>query len=294
MRALTSTPREGASSVAPAHRRAHRFYTPRRASSVLCDATSRCKVVILPGLGNCADDFDAFAGLLRARGHETRVLDVSRADWLRNASGALTAAYWKGELAPRPTVDWYLERCERACDAVTSESDGDVALVAHSAGGWLARVFLDHYASERRVRTIGRLVTLGSPMRAPPTDVPGVVDQTRGIGRWVDERCSSAETLRNERGIEVTCIAGTYATGGEDLFADAGAFAVGLGYKQVCGRASVPGDGITPVESALLPGARHIILDDVYHTPLGASEEGGRAWYGSERVARLWLDDVLP
>lgn len=289
MRAVDSTPRVRASARA----RASPSHASRRASTVACDAANRCKVVILPGLGNCTKDFDAFADVLRARGHETRVLDVSRADWLRNASGALTAAYWKGELEPRPTVDWYLERCERACDAVASTRDGDVALVAHSAGGWLARVFLDHYASERRVRTIGRLVTLGSPMRAPPTDVPGVADQTRGIGRWVDERCSSAETLRNEYGIDVTCIAGTYATGGEDAFADARAFAVGLGYKQVCGRASVPGDGIIPVETALLPGARHIVLDDVYHTPLGANDARGRAWYGSARVAERWLDDVL-
>lgn len=53
---------------------------------------------------------------------------------MRNAAGAVTAEYWRGTLAPRPFVDWYLERIERACGALDDERGDAIALVAHSAG----------------------------------------------------------------------------------------------------------------------------------------------------------------
>ncbi len=75
--------------------------------------------------------------------------------------------------------------------------------------------------------------------------------------------------------------------------ADVGAFVAGLGYRQVCGRADAEGDGITPVETALMPGATHIVLEGVYHTPIGADDANGRCWYGSESVLASWADVAL-
>lgn len=48
-----------------------------------------------------------------------------------------------------------------------------VSLLAHSAGGWLARVYLDSFG----VDSVATLVTLGSPHLPPPKDAIGVVDQ---------------------------------------------------------------------------------------------------------------------
>ena len=270
---------------------------PRR----FCARATRCAaakphVVVCPGLGNAGTDYDAFAALLRARGHGATIADVRRVDWLRNAAGAATPAYWRGTLRPKPTVNWYLDALANACEEATRDDD-DVALIlcAHSAGGWLARVFIDEHASEAIVGRIARLVTLGSPMKPAPRDVPGVVDQTRGILTYVDENCRSASELTRDLGIECVCVAGKYARGAETLdgVASAGAFALGQGYKQVCGRAAVDGDGITPVESALMDGARHVVLDDVYHTPLGADAAAGRAWYGSLAAFERWVPLAL-
>jgi pimeloyl-ACP methyl ester carboxylesterase len=260
------------------------------------DARTRppSSVVILPGLGNSSEDYVDLVANLERRGHPSTVVDVDRIDWLRNIAGARTRAYWEGSLRPRPTVDWFLEKCETATrDARDSNPNADVVLVAHSAGGWLARVFLDEYASEESVEAIGGLVTLGSPMTPPPS---GVVDQTRGVLTHVRERCRSAEALRREANVEVTCVAGTYVRGRGEMprgIADVGAFVAGLGYRQVCGRADAEGDGITPVETALMPGATHIVLEDVYHTPLGADDANGRCWYGSESVLASWADVAL-
>jgi hypothetical protein len=45
----------------------------------------------------------------------------------------------------------------------------------------------------------------------------------------------------------------------------------------------VPGDGVVPVRSALLDGARHVILDNAVH-----GQGGGRPWYGAEGPLDTW------
>jgi hypothetical protein len=50
----------------------------------------------------------------------------------------------------------------------------------------------------------------------------------------------------------------------------------------------VAGDGVVPVESALLPGSQTLVLDDLYHNGFY-----GR-WYGSDlaTVERWWPGDL--
>jgi hypothetical protein len=116
--------------------------------------------------------------------------------------------------------------------------------------------------------------------------VPGVVDQTRGILTYVEANCLSPKAL----GIEWICLAGTYKTGVKEFsrerFSD---FIVGQGYKQVCGAADASGDGITPVESAQLQleGVENIVLDGVFHTPVGSNNEE-RPWYGTKKILDLY------
>jgi hypothetical protein len=63
-------------------------------------------VLILPGLGNSSADYGTLAERLTHRGFEVEIAPVNRADWLRNAAGLIDAKYWRGNLEPRPTVDW--------------------------------------------------------------------------------------------------------------------------------------------------------------------------------------------
>jgi hypothetical protein len=62
----------------------------------------------------------------------------------------------------------------------------------------------------------------------------------------------------------------------DDLFAS-------VSYEAACGRPDAEGDGVTPVEVAMLPGARHVLLPGVWHSP-----GRGRRWYGTEDVVGLW------
>ena len=70
-------------------------------------------------------------------------------------------------------------------------------------------------------------------------------------------------------------------------------FIIGQGYKQVCGTADARGDGITPVESAQLQleGVENIILEGVFHTPVGSNNED-RPWYGTKRILDMWVSKI--
>lgn len=139
-------------------------------------SSSRRAIIILPGLGNNSSDYSKLSFLLQQRNNaHVEIPSISRLDWARNAAGLLDKNYWTGNLSPRPTVDWYLERIEAAVQSArTTLPDAPITLLAHSAGGWLGRLFLLDFDRSN----IDRFVSLGSPHLPPPD---GVIDQTRGI-----------------------------------------------------------------------------------------------------------------
>ncbi|XP_078437931.1 alpha/beta-Hydrolases superfamily protein [Wolffia australiana] len=295
--------------------------TPPQARRAASSAVSARPVIILPGLGNNSGDYEGLVAELKSRGVPSVVVaKVSRVDWLRNAAGLLDGNYWRGTLSPRPILDWYLRRVDEAvAQARNLSPDGDLALLGHSAGGWLARLYLE----ELGCSDVSLLLTLGTPHLPPPKGLPGVIDQTRGLLYYVEERCSPA-VYTPER--KYVCVAGRYIKGlpligaSQDAAdnrynnavaaaaADGGAVGggvgvapaagglnarlVGQGYKQVCGRADVWGDGVVPEISAHLEGALNISLDGVYHSPVGADPRR-RPWYGSPAVLDSWFSHLL-
>ncbi|GFR40829.1 hypothetical protein Agub_g1304, partial [Astrephomene gubernaculifera] len=162
-----------------------------RAGSFGHGRSVRRGVLILPGLGNNAADYGPLASLLEARGMAVEVAQVSRLDWSRNAAALVDPNWWKGTLQPRPAVNWYLERADRAMQKLkrrVEAADAPITMLAHSAGGWLGRVYLMHWGTAG----VDRYVSLGSPHMPPPRDAPGVVDQTRGLLTACNEACPGA------------------------------------------------------------------------------------------------------
>eukprot|EP00262_Sarcandra_glabra_P010527 TRINITY_DN25817_c0_g1_i1.p1 TRINITY_DN25817_c0_g1~~TRINITY_DN25817_c0_g1_i1.p1 ORF type:complete len:323 (-),score=39.13 TRINITY_DN25817_c0_g1_i1:236-1204(-) len=276
--------------------------------------------IILPGLGNNTDDYKRLASSLQAYGVPTVIPRVSRLDWLRNAAGLIDANYWKGTLRPRPVLDWYLQRVEEAVSEAKLLAEGrSLSLIGHSAGGWLARVYME----ELGLSHISLLLTLGSPHLPPPKGVSGVFDQTRGLLDFVEKYCARAVYTPK---LKYVCIAGRYIQGArffdnpnatsklmvpidndqpmtETVFINSinkpisnfptiRARFIGQGYKQVCGRSDVWGDGVVPEMSAHLEGALNISLDGVYHSPVG-SDDTLRPWYGSPAILERWIHHLL-
>ncbi|KAL1195492.1 hypothetical protein V5N11_030763 [Cardamine amara subsp. amara] len=294
--------------------------SPSSSSSSVGDVKHR-PAVILPGLGNNSGDYKKLEVTLGEYGVPTMVADVSRLDWFRNAAGLVDPAYWRGTLSPRPVLDWYLNRIDDAVREANDLAQGQgLSLIGHSAGGWLARVYMEEYGNS----DISLLLTLGTPHLPPPRGQPGVIDQTRGLLYYVEDNCAKAVYTPELRYV---CIAGRYIRGAPlvdnadaevdsevTIGIDSGeaiselaiasnkksgssgpslrARFVGQGYKQVCGRADVWGDGVVPEVSAHLEGALNVSFDGVYHSPVG-SDDTTRPWYGSPVIVKDWIHHLL-
>lgn len=276
--------------------RGYRARSRRFPVNCIASETERA-VVILPGLGNAGRDYDALAKSLSSRGVHVETAAVSRADWLRNGLGLRYPSYWQGTLEPRPTVDWYLNKVDMAVDAAKRATDGaPITILAHSAGGWMGRVYMLDFGTTG----IDKFVSLGSPHNPPPTNIPGVIDQTRGILTWVEANCPGTH---HGDTVEYTSVIGKYILGapfrGGPVGTKLNQRIVGAGYQQVCGVADVWGDGIVPLPAGLLEGSKQLVLEGVYHSPIGAAvdsadmAEGARLWYGSEAVLDRWLPSAL-
>ncbi|XAR63361.1 hypothetical protein NMG60_11023271 [Bertholletia excelsa] len=278
--------------------------------------------VILPGLGNNTSDYKKLELTLNGYGVPTAVAKVSRFDWLRNAAGLVDPNYWRGTLRPRPVLDWYLKRVDEAVNEakeLAGGGSGTLSLIGHSAGGWLARVYMEEFGFSH----ISLLLTLGTPHLPPPKGSPGVIDQTRGLLNYVEKHCSKAVYTPE---LKYVCVAGRYIQGAR-FFRDSSADSdpavnvditqsdsevatlnatsayplvsptfrtrfIGQGYKQVCGQADVWGDGVVPELAAHLEGALNISLEGVYHSPVG-SDDDSRPWYGSPPIVEQWIHHLL-
>lgn len=61
-------------------------------------------------------------------------------------------------------------------------------------------------------------------------------------------------------------------------------------YRANVGHGDVDGDGVTPLSIAFLPGAEHLVLKDVWHSP---RRRPGQLWYGSAEVQGRWEQYLL-
>ncbi|KAL7533288.1 hypothetical protein ACHAXR_005147 [Thalassiosira sp. AJA248-18] len=174
------------------------------------------------------------------------------------------------------------------------EPSGRVALIGHSAGGWICRAYLSDrnyggksYSGKQFVHS---LITLGSPHgNAPGPAFKGV--------EWVNN-----EVL--DSGVRALAVGGTGYKGDSSGQLTQGAYSfccpVGSDGSQY------DGDGVTPIQSALamkeyVPHADTLTLNDVGHFPwsdvfggetvapdLTKYHREGRPWYGDEDIIEKW------
>jgi hypothetical protein len=189
-----------------------------------------------------------------------------------------------------------------------------VAIIAHSAGGWISRVFLSTrsyggktYDGSKLVHT---LITLGTPhANAPGPAFEGIV--------WINNINSSGKQGNKTETDQAShlgpvpspvrslAVAGTGYAGGEwgALTQSSYSFCCPEGTD---GR-NYDGDGVTPVFSALaFEGAEPLLLDGVSHfawsdvfggsfvaPELTKDHKSGRPWYGSPEIVHTWAKFIL-
>jgi pimeloyl-ACP methyl ester carboxylesterase len=225
---------------------------------------SGAPIVIVGGATWWPGSYRNFANLLREiSGSDVHVAPLTPFDW--------TLGYFRG-------FGQLVFEVASAVDRALLESEAKKAvLVGHSAGGLACRVYIGgdppyggrRYSGHRRVQS---LITLGTPHTV--ADKPRLAPITR-----VNELFPGA--LHAEAGLRYVSVAGSAADG-------ASSPRVRKRYLRFVEDGRMAGDGIVPVDAALLPGSESRVLDSVHH-----NRRLGR-WYGSdaETVGRWWPQEL--
>jgi len=219
----------------------------------------------------------------------TPIVIVGGATWwpssYRNFANALQEiSGCEVHIVPTTPLDWtvgYLRGFGQLVFEVASTVDGalldseakKVVLVGHSAGGLACRVFIGgdppyggrRYSGHRRVE---RLITLGTPH---------AVRDTKRLAPIARVNDLFPGALHADAGLRYLSVSGDAANG-------ASSEKVRKRYERFVADGRVGGDGVVPLEAALLPGSEDIVVDGVYHNRrMGL-------WYGSDRetVMRWW------
>ncbi len=221
-------------------------------------------IVLVGGLASWPWRYREFAQILREiSGSEVHVAPITPLDWL------LGRLRGYGQL---------VFEVASAVDRALLESHSEKAvLIGDSVGGIACRVYVGgdppyggrRYSGHRRV---SHLITLGSPH---------VVEDKRGLAPLARVNELFPGALHEPAGLKYLSVAGGAADGRASP-------RIRKRYERLVEDGRVVGDGVVPVESALLPGSQALLFDDLYH-----SASLGR-WYGSDRetVERWWPEEL--
>jgi len=134
--------------------RRHCLRQPLFLSALATLPKPRGAVLVLPGFLFSSKRYLGLANSLQQRGYQAEVVPVAAKEWWPNLLG--------GDFL------WYLKRIDSALNELYNKH-GSVAVVGHSAGGWVARILLGEDVpyqgrafpgSRKKVHT---LITLGTP-----------------------------------------------------------------------------------------------------------------------------------
>ncbi|MDY7023289.1 MAG: alpha/beta hydrolase [Cyanobacteriota bacterium] len=225
--------------------------------------------VILPGFFAGASDYYPLEKDLNQRGIPTVVVPLRKRDWFPTIGGR--------SMVP------ILQQLNMTIQQVLQKySVPQINLIGHSAGGWIARIYMGEkpYTVHGDVieavkglwnmnSVVNTLITLGTPH----------ISQERWTKKNLDFVKDNYPGAFYSQ-VRYVCIAGKAVYG-------ARTFKTWLpynSYQLTIGQGETWGDGITPVEAAHLKGAENLTLDGVWHSPRSPGK-----WYGSPDVVANWL-----
>ena len=207
--------------------------------------------VILPGFFAGALEYRLLEQSLQQLGFPTVTVPLRQQDWFPTLGGR--------SMVP------ILRKIDQTVKQLREKyNTSKVNLVGHSAGGWIARIYLGEkpYNIHSDVTElaglwhahpyIATLVTLGTPH----------ISQERWTKRNLDFVKINYPGAFYPK-VQYVCVAGKAIYGARRP----GSWLAYNSYKQTCGQGNCWGDGITPVEAAHLEGATNLTLEGVLHSP---------------------------
>lgn len=224
-------------------------------------------IVIIPGYLAGAMPYRPLEAYLNQSGRWAKTVPLTQASWLPTFGGR----------SVQPILRAIAATVEQAKAATGSDR---VHLVGHSAGGWIARIYLGdqpydvHPADRDRpnvwsgAQSVHTLMTLGTPHTS----------QERWTRRNLDFVNQTYPGAHHPH-VNYICVAGKAVFGQQWR-----TWFTYNSYKITSGTGACWGDGITPITAAHLPNAKNILLEGVYHSP-----KPGIAWYGTPHIVDQWL-----
>jgi pimeloyl-ACP methyl ester carboxylesterase len=247
----------------------HECHCPRALAGDEARQTAAQPIVLLGGFASPSALYAGFRDhLSEISGHPVWVVPTQTWDWLPS----VVPSGWAHLLA----------RLQRSVQqALHRSTTGKVTLVGHSAGGVLARLYLAPEPFMGRafygLDHIEHLVTLGSPHHNQQRWLHGGL-----MSRWIERRYPGA--FYGER-VRYTSVAGRLIRGDRrGSLHERNAYRF---YRRIAGDGNAWGDGLIPVQAALLDGARQIVLEGVSHFA-----GFGGPWYGARDVVPRWWREV--
>jgi len=224
-------------------------------------------VVIIGGFLSYAWAYRGMQREISARtGQPVYIANIQGGEWLLSVSSLGWARLLAG-----------LDRAvQQAARSVPGEK---ITLIGHSAGGVLARLYLspDPFLgrSYRGLERVNHLITLGSPHHSQ-----GGWRRGGQLSRYIEKRYPGAYFQPEVR---YTSFAGKFLRG--DRAGSRSQRWAYDRYKEICGQGDTWGDGLIPIQAALLKGSEQVILEDVSHYSIF-----GDPWYGSSAAIPRWWD----
>ncbi|MEO0947953.1 MAG: alpha/beta hydrolase [Cyanobacteria bacterium J06641_5] len=225
--------------------------------------------ILIPGFLAGAREYRTLEAALITAGIPTATVPLTKTSWLPTIGG-------------RSVTPIVQQIHHTVCQMQRRHNVERVNLIGHSAGGWIARIYLGDRPYDihgDRQPTIwhgwkhtASLVTLGTPHSSQE--------------RWTRRNLDFVENTYPgsfHRSVRYICVAGKAIYGRRRW----GSWFAYNSYQLTCGRGDCWGDGITPIVSAHLDGATNLTLEGVLHAP---TSDG--PWYGSKEHLNAWIDGL--
>jgi len=224
--------------------------------------------LILPGYLAGSTDYRLLQQSLIDQGIPTVTVPLRWHDWVTTIGGR--------------SVTPILRQIDQAITQLLQQSGAaKINLIGHSAGGWLARIYLGekpyciHPSDTKdcvwnRRSQVSTLLTLGTPHTS--------------LERWTRKNLDFVNQTYPGAfypDLRYVCVAGKAIYGKRQP----GSWLAYSSYQLTCGQGNCWGDGITPIAAAHLDGAINITIEGATHSP-----RSGRPWYGSPGLLEQWVE----
>ena len=201
--------------------------------------------------------------LKRKTNNEVVIVPVTKIEWLSTN----WAFGWK----------LLLDKVEKLVKELSKKSSTNkVTLIGHSSGGMILRLYLSDLFFNRKIYNgkdfANCLITLGSPNQAKrATYLRNFVSSTLPGSFYSKE-------------VNYISVAGELDLNGP-IATKTSLRLSKSSYRALNGNGNVIGDGLVPIDSALLIGSKQVVMKETAH-----GKAFGKDWYGSKNKVEEWLN----